>query len=111
MQFRDLKKQYDVLKQEIDTSIFDVIQSTFFINGPQVKTLEVQLAKYVGIKHCITCLLYTSYPYQNEYKTLLGFPYLLKEKFNLFKLKKYIDYIVIPGTEFSEVYDLSLIHI
>ena len=55
MQFRDLKKQYDVLKQEIDTSIFDVIQSTFFINGPQVKTLEVQLAKYVGIKHCITC--------------------------------------------------------
>lgn len=54
MQFRDLKKQYDVLKQEIDTSIFDVIQSTFFINGPQVKTLEVQLAKYVGIKHCIT---------------------------------------------------------
>lgn len=30
MQFRDLKKQYDVLKQEIDTSIFDVIQSTFF---------------------------------------------------------------------------------
>lgn len=55
MQFRDLKKQYDVLKQEIDTSIFDVIQSAFFINGPQVKTLEVQLAKYVGIKHCITC--------------------------------------------------------
>ena len=55
MQFRDLKKQYEVLKPEIDTAIVDVIDSARFISGPQVKELESQLAEYVGVKHCITC--------------------------------------------------------
>ena len=55
MQFRDLKKQYEVLKPEIDKAIADVITSSRFISGPQVKELEEQLAEYVGVKHCITC--------------------------------------------------------
>lgn len=55
MQFRDLKKQYEVLKPEIDAAIADVIDSSRFISGPQVKELETQLADYVGVKHCITC--------------------------------------------------------
>lgn len=55
MQFRDLKKQYEVLKPEIDATIADVIDSSRFISGPQVKELEAQLAEYVGVKHCITC--------------------------------------------------------
>lgn len=55
MQFRDLKKQYEVLKQDIDAGISGVIQSASFISGPQVKGLETQLAEYVGMKHCITC--------------------------------------------------------
>ncbi len=55
MQFRDLKKQYEVLKPEIDAAIADVIDSSRFISGPQVKELEAQLAEYVGVKHCITC--------------------------------------------------------
>ena len=55
MQFRDLKKQYEVLQQEIKAGIFDVIQSADFISGPQVKDLEMQLADYVGVKHCVTC--------------------------------------------------------
>ena len=55
MQFRDLKKQYEVLKPEIDKAIADVIDSSRFISGPQVKELEAQLADYVGVKHCITC--------------------------------------------------------
>lgn len=55
MQFRDLKKQYEVLKPEIDAAIADVIDSSRFISGPQVKELETQLAEYVGVKHCITC--------------------------------------------------------
>ena len=55
MQFRDLKKQYEVLKPEIDKAIADVIDSSRFISGPQVKELEAQLAEYVGVKHCITC--------------------------------------------------------
>ena len=55
MQFRDLKKQYDALKKKIDQGIQEVINSTSFISGKQVETLESQLAEYVGVKHCITC--------------------------------------------------------
>ena len=55
MQFRDLKKQYEVLKKEIDKNIDNVLSSARFISGPQVKELEEKLAEYVGVKHCITC--------------------------------------------------------
>ena len=53
MQFRDLKKQYDVLKPEIDAGIQSVLDSSSFILGKQVVELEEKLAKYVGRKHCI----------------------------------------------------------
>lgn len=55
MQFRDLKKQYEVLKAEIDTGIQDVITNTSFISGKQVTMLETKLEDYVGRKHCICC--------------------------------------------------------
>ena len=55
MQFRNLKKQYEVLKNEIDAGISEVLASAKFISGPQVKELEEKLAEYVGVKHCITC--------------------------------------------------------
>ena len=55
MQFRDLGKQYSVLKDKIDQEISDVVSSARFISGPQVKLLEEKLAEYVGAKHCITC--------------------------------------------------------
>jgi len=55
VEFRDLKKQYQALKVEIDEGINNVIESARFISGPQVKELEEELAKYVGVKHCITC--------------------------------------------------------
>ena len=55
MQFRDLHKQYEQLKLEIDKSICDVIDSTAFILGKPVFELEKELADYVGRKHCVTC--------------------------------------------------------
>ena len=55
MQFRDLKKQYSVLKTEIDKQISDVIESGQFILGPKVLELEKELAEFVGVKHCIAC--------------------------------------------------------
>lgn len=55
MQFRDLQKQYSVLKDQIDAQIADVVSSAHFISGPQVKELESVLAEYVGAKHCISC--------------------------------------------------------
>lgn len=55
MEFRDLKKQYEVLKPQIDAAITDVVTGAHFISGPQVAALEKKLADYVGVKHCITC--------------------------------------------------------
>lgn len=55
MQFRDLQKQYEILKIQIDEAMIKVAGSAKFISGPEVKELEKQLADYVGVKHCITC--------------------------------------------------------
>ncbi len=55
MQFRDLSKQYNILKCQIDEAVNKAIASTRFISGPEVTVLENELAKYVGVKHCITC--------------------------------------------------------
>ena len=55
MQFRDLAKQYEVLKPRIDEAIVKVAASARYIAGPEVKELEKALAEYVGVKHCITC--------------------------------------------------------
>lgn len=55
MQFRDLKKQYEVLKEPMDTAIQEVLTSVNFISGKQVSELEQKLADYVGVKYCITC--------------------------------------------------------
>lgn len=55
MQFRDLKKQYQVLKFDMDEAIHRVLTDGNFISGYQVEELENQLARYAGTKHCISC--------------------------------------------------------
>lgn len=55
MHFRDLGAQYQQLKAEIDASISRAIQSSAFILGREVGELEDKLARYVGVKHCISC--------------------------------------------------------
>lgn len=55
MQFRDLKKQYQALKADIDQAMTDVAASGAFIMGEPVRELEKELAEYVGVKHCLTC--------------------------------------------------------
>jgi len=55
MEFRDLKQQYQVLKEKMDKAVLEVMKDCNFISGRQVKELESQLAEYVGTKHCITC--------------------------------------------------------
>ena len=55
MEFRDLKKQYQVLREDMDQAILRAVASGAYIMGPQVKELEKQLAEYVGVKHCLTC--------------------------------------------------------
>lgn len=55
MQFRDLGRQYEALKEEIDAGVAEVIANTSFISGSQVQELEKQLAEYIGVRHCISC--------------------------------------------------------
>lgn len=55
MEFRDLKRQYELIKTEVDEGIAKVISQANFIQGKQVAELEQQLAAYVGVKHCISC--------------------------------------------------------
>ncbi|MGN1151810.1 MAG: DegT/DnrJ/EryC1/StrS family aminotransferase [Lachnospiraceae bacterium] len=55
MEFRDLRRQYQLHKAEIDNAIQEVVSSTHFISGKQVTALEETLSQYVGVKHCVAC--------------------------------------------------------
>lgn len=51
----DLKGQYADIKQEVDTSIQEIIDNTAFINGPKVHQFQKNLENYLGVKHVIPC--------------------------------------------------------
>ena len=55
MEFRDLIKQYQLHKKEIDTAIQEVLLNADFIGGSKVQQLEAELSEYTNVKHCITC--------------------------------------------------------
>ncbi len=55
LQMVDLKTQYQNIKGEIDAAIQSVLDSTAFINGPQVKEFTSNLEAYLGVKHVIPC--------------------------------------------------------
>ncbi len=49
----DLKIQYEAIKDEINSAVLGVIQSTHFILGPHVKALEEEIAAYHGVKYAV----------------------------------------------------------
>jgi dTDP-4-amino-4,6-dideoxygalactose transaminase len=51
----DLKRQYERLKTDIDQALQEAIESTAFINGPQVKKFGSELAEYLEVEHAIPC--------------------------------------------------------
>jgi dTDP-4-amino-4,6-dideoxygalactose transaminase len=51
----DLKGQYDRIREEIDDTIREVVESTAFINGPAVGRFQKNLETYLGVKHVIPC--------------------------------------------------------
>lgn len=51
----DLKLQHAALKNEIDAAIADVLRSTHFIMGPNVKQFESEAAQYLGVQHALSC--------------------------------------------------------
>lgn len=51
----DLKGQYQKIKDAVDTSISEVLETTAYINGPQVQQFQKNLESYLGVKHVIPC--------------------------------------------------------
>jgi dTDP-4-amino-4,6-dideoxygalactose transaminase len=49
----DLKRQYLLLKKEIDAAVSDVLAQTQFILGPNVKALEKEVADYHNLSHAV----------------------------------------------------------
>ncbi len=54
IEFIDLKTQYEKYKEQIDARIHAVLDHGKYIMGPEIQELEERLARYVGVKHCIT---------------------------------------------------------
>ncbi|WP_299136719.1 DegT/DnrJ/EryC1/StrS family aminotransferase [uncultured Tenacibaculum sp.] len=55
IQMVDLQGQYQKIKDVVDTSIQEVLNSSAYINGPYVKGFQADLEKYLNVKHVIPC--------------------------------------------------------
>lgn len=55
IQMVDLKSQYDKIQDEVDNAVLNVIRSTQFINGTEVKEFKKELEEYLDVKHVIPC--------------------------------------------------------
>ncbi len=55
MQFIDLAAQQQRIRTKIEENIKAVLDHGHYIMGPEIRKLEEQLARYVGIKHAISC--------------------------------------------------------
>ena len=51
----DLKGQYEHIKDQVNQSVLEVIDSTAFINGPEVQQFQKELEEYLDVKHVIPC--------------------------------------------------------
>ena len=51
----DLQSQYQKIKETVDASIQEVLESSAYINGPYVKEFQADLEKYLDVKHVIPC--------------------------------------------------------
>lgn len=51
----DLRAQYEEIQEEIDKAVIDVVRSSAYINGPEVKAFQSELEEYLDVKHVIPC--------------------------------------------------------
>jgi len=51
----DLKSQYDKIKDAVNASIQEVLDTNTYINGPQVHQFQKNLEEYLDVKHVIPC--------------------------------------------------------
>jgi dTDP-4-amino-4,6-dideoxygalactose transaminase len=55
IQMVDLKGQYEKIKETVNTSIQEVLDTTAYINGPEVQKFQKNLEEYLNVKHVIPC--------------------------------------------------------
>lgn len=55
IQMVDLKGQYDSIKDQIHSSLDEIMETSTFINGPEVQKFQKELEEYLGVKHVIPC--------------------------------------------------------
>lgn len=51
----DLKGQYEMIKDTVNNSIQEVLDTNTYINGPQVHQFQKALEAYLDVKHVIPC--------------------------------------------------------
>ncbi|WP_029035065.1 DegT/DnrJ/EryC1/StrS family aminotransferase [Salinimicrobium terrae] len=55
LQMVDLKGQYKKIKDTVNNSVLEVLDTTAFINGPEVHAFQKELEEYLNVKHVIPC--------------------------------------------------------
>ena len=55
IQMVDLKSQYEKIKDQVNASIQEVLDTTTYINGPEVQKFQKNLEDYLDVKHVIPC--------------------------------------------------------
>ena len=55
IQMVDLQGQYHTIKDEINTSLQEIMETSAFINGPEVQKFQKELEEYLQVKHVIPC--------------------------------------------------------
>jgi dTDP-4-amino-4,6-dideoxygalactose transaminase len=50
----DLKRQYELIKDDVEREMLEVARSGYYIMGPKVLGFESEIAKYLNVKHAIT---------------------------------------------------------
>jgi dTDP-4-amino-4,6-dideoxygalactose transaminase len=55
LQMVDLKGQYEKIKDTVNASIQEVLDTNTYINGPEVQKFQKNLETYLDVKHVIPC--------------------------------------------------------
>ncbi|HCY46390.1 MAG TPA: aminotransferase class V-fold PLP-dependent enzyme [Flavobacteriales bacterium] len=55
IQMVNLVSQYEKIQTEVDQKILEVVRSSQYINGPEVKLFAEELSSFLGVKHVIPC--------------------------------------------------------
>lgn len=55
IQMVDLGGQYEGIKEQVDSAIATIMETSTFINGPEVHAFQKDLESYLQVKHVIPC--------------------------------------------------------